>query len=238
MSRPVLGLDTATERATVAIGDAGRMWQEGAIEGSRRQAAALLPLVDGVLRAAGVGIDDLAGIVVGDGPGSFTGLRVGFALARGLAHQRGLAVAAVPSLMGHAHAAAGGAGAPVAVCFDALRGQVFAAMYAFAPGRVETLVAPALLTVAELIAQAPQRPVRVVGDGAARYADALAAWVRPAPPPTGPSASVAWSLIALRERAGRALDDPARAEPVYGRPAEAQVKWEARHGRPLPDPRG
>src|SRR6266700_60929 len=43
-------------------------------------------------------------------------------------------------------------------------------------------------------------------------------------------------LLAARVGAARELPDPLAAEPVYGRPAEAQAKWEARHGRPLPDP--
>lgn len=239
MSRPLLGLDTATDRATVAIGDVASVWHHGAIEGARRQAAGLLPLVDQTLRAAGIGLDDLAGIVVGDGPGSFTGLRIGFALARGLAHERGLPVIAVPSLLAHARAgalAAGAGAAPVAACFDALRGQVFAGVFAFPPGRVETLLAPTVMTVAELLEAVPSRPVHVVGDGAVRYAEALTPWrggatAAPLPP-------VAGSLIALHDIAGRPLRDPATAEPIYGRPAEAQARWEARHGRPLPHPRG
>src|SRR5512134_2371768 len=90
VTRPQLGIDTATDRATVALGDAGAAWEHAALEGARRQAAGLLPLVDDVLRRAGVRIPDLSGVVVGDGPGSFTGLRIGWALARGLAHERGI----------------------------------------------------------------------------------------------------------------------------------------------------
>jgi len=235
---PVLGLDTATGRATVAVGDATRVWHEGVLDGARRQAAELLPLVQRVLGEARVRVADLNGIVVGDGPGSFTGLRIGFALARGLAHERGLGVAAVPSLMGHAHAASAGlAGAPVAACFDALRGQVFGAVYAFPQGSVEMLVTPDVMTVGELMARAPRRPARIVGDGAERYAAQLSTWIDATvlPPRSSPARTVAWSLIALHALAGRTLDDPATAEPIYGRPAEAQVRWEARHGRPLPD---
>jgi len=238
MSAPILGLDTATGRASVAVGDATRVWHEGVLDGARRQAAGLLPLVQRVLDEAGVRVGDLTTIVVGDGPGSFTGLRIGFALARGLAHERGIALAAVPSLMGHAHASAADlAGAPVAACFDALRGQVFGAVYAFPPAAVDTLVPPDVLTVGELMARSPRRPARVVGDGAERYGAALSAWIDapPAAPPSPPAATVAWSLIALRPLAGRGLGDPATAEPVYGRAAAAQVRWEARHGRPLPD---
>lgn len=240
MTRPRLGIDTATDRATVAVGDAGAAWEHAALAGARRHAAGLLPLVDDVLRRAGVRIPDLDAIVVGDGPGSFTGLRVGWALARALAHERGLALHAVPSLMAHAHAAAVAAdvGArSVAVCFDALRGQVFAGIYRFDGGGAVTLVAPALTTVAAL-ADAHPPPALITGDGAERYADVVRRWTGAAPfglPASGPP--VAWCLIALADQ-GRAITDPATAEPAYGRPAEAQAKWEARHGRPLPHPPG
>ena len=239
MTRPQLGIDTATDRATVALGDAGAAWEHAALEGARRQAAGLLPLVDDVLRRAGVRIPDLSGVVVGDGPGSFTGLRVGWSLARGLAHERGIPLLAVPSLMAHARSAALTAGAgsqAVAACFDALRGQVFASVYRFEGGRAVTVFAPAVLTVAELIRRSPEPPAVATGDGAERYADEIARWTGAAPVRlAGGAPPAAWSLIALGAE-GRALTDPTTAEPVYGRPAEAQVKWEARHGRPLPHP--
>src|SRR2546426_10793026 len=106
------------------------------------------------------------------------------------------------------------------------------------PGRVEPLVPPAVLTVPELARIAPVRPQLVVGDGAMLYADAVRAWSGAAPVPLAalpPAASVMLSLF-TREGAARVIADPVTAEPVYGRLAEAQVKWEARPGRPLPDP--
>jgi tRNA threonylcarbamoyladenosine biosynthesis protein TsaB len=239
VTRPRLGIDTATDRATVAIGDAGRVWEHAVLEGARRQAGGLLGVVDDVLRRAGVRIPDVAAILVGDGPGSFTGLRVGWSLARGLAQERGLPLFAVPSLLAHARSAALAAGIgnrPVAACFDALRGQVFGAVYRFDGPRVDTVVAPALLTVTELSALAGPTPAVTVGDGAERYADEIVRWTGAAPFRLGLHAPpVAWSLIVLAAE-GRSLSDPATAEPVYGRPAEAQARWEARHGRPLPHP--
>ena len=127
---------------------------------------------------------------------------------------------------------------PIAACFDALRGQVYGAIYVVHPGRVETLVPPAVLTVPELARIAPVRPQLVVGDGAMLYADVVRAWSGADPVPLAalpPAASAMLSLF-TREGATRVIADPVTAEPVYGRPAEAQVKWEARHGRPLPDP--
>ncbi len=129
---------------------------------------------------------------------------------------------------------------PVAACFDALRGQVYGAEYVIHPDRVDTLVAPAVCTVEELAGAAPAVPRLVVGDGAVRYAEAVVRWCGASPVPLEALPPAASLLLALFQRigAGRPIPDLATAEPVYGRPAEAQARWEARHGRPLPDPSG
>jgi len=244
MSGHWLAIDTATEIASVAVGrraGAGPVQSEtGAhAQGARRHASEIVRLVDFALAGLGIRPADLSGIVLGDGPGSFTGLRIGWAAAKGLAQEAGLDLVAVPSLMAAAAGAAVKLGpVPIAACFDALRGQVYGAIYVVHPGRVQTLVPPAVLTVPELVRAAPLRPQLVVGDGAMLYADAVRAWSGAAPVPLAalpPAASVLLSLF-TREGAARVITDPVTAEPVYGRLAEAQVKWEARHGRPLPDP--
>ncbi len=236
MSGPWLAIDTATEVASVAVGSADRVRAVRSMRGARQHAAQIVPLIDQVLTLAAVRVRNLGAIIVADGPGSFTGLRIGWAAAKGLAHDAGIPLRTIPSLMGVAHAAAHGQAGPVAACFDALRGQVFGAVYVFPPGRVETLVAPGLFTVAALAAVAPVRPRVAVGDGAVLYADDVAHWTGRPPLSLEALSPVASSLLVLggREGATRALDDPATAEPEYGRPAEAQAKWEAHHGRPLP----
>jgi tRNA threonylcarbamoyladenosine biosynthesis protein TsaB len=234
MNAPWLAIDTATEFASVAVGTA-----ESAViarmVGARQHAAQILMVIDQVLHEAGIPVATLGGIIVGDGPGSFTGLRIGWAAAKGLAHQRELPLIAIPSLLGAA-AVSGVTEAPIAACFDALRGQVFGAIYAFTRDRVETIVAPDLCTVPDLARRSPVQPIQAVGDGAQRYREDIVAWTGRPPLGLEELAPIAGSFLVLasREGARRELDDPASAEPVYGRPAEAQVKWEARHGRPLP----
>src|SRR2546422_10576570 len=164
-----LAIDTATDIASVAVGrraGAGPVQAEtGAhAQAARRHATDSLGLVVFALAGLGFRPADLSGIVLGDGPGSFTGLRIGWAAAKGLAQEAGLDLVAVPSLM----AAAGGAAmklgpVPIAACFDALRGQVYGAIYVGHPDRVETLVPPAVLTVPEPARIAPVRPQLVVG---------------------------------------------------------------------------
>jgi tRNA threonylcarbamoyladenosine biosynthesis protein TsaB len=231
VNKPWLAIDTTTDTASVAIGS----WEAGGGThslGARQHAAQVVPMIKQVLHDTRV--QDLGGVVVGDGPGSFTGLRIAWAAAKGLAQEHGLPVVAVPSLLGAAYSAARGHPGPIVACFDALRGQVFGAVYAFPAGRgVETIVAPALFTISELAAATRIQPLVAVGDGAVRYADAIEAWIGH-PPLNDPLllARLADSLLWLAPLVGY----PATGEPVYGRPAEAQVKWEARYGRRLPNP--
>src|SRR2546422_8723209 len=119
-----LALDTATEIAGVAAGQPPAAQSGAHVQGARRHAAEIIRLVDFALSRLSMRPNDLAGIVVGDGPGSFTGLRIGWAAAKGLAQEAGLELRAIPSLM----AAAAGAGfeggpQPNAGRFDAVRGQ-------------------------------------------------------------------------------------------------------------------
>jgi tRNA threonylcarbamoyladenosine biosynthesis protein TsaB len=239
-----LAIDTATDIASVA---AGRRLENGSVSsdsgahvvGARRHAAEIVRLIDFALARLGVAARDLDGVVVADGPGSFTGLRIGWAAAKGLAQEAGLQFVAVPSLLAAAAGAAVKLGpVPIAACFDALRGDVYGALYIVHPDRVETVVAPATMTLAELARISPAVPALVVGDGATRDPDAVVAWSGASPVPLASLPPLATMLLSLFTRTGaaRVIDDLLAAEPVYGRPAEAQAQWEARHGRPLPDP--
>lgn len=236
MSAPWLAIDTATAIAAVAAGEPPDARSTTLLEGSRTHAAGIIELTDRTLRAAGLTVADLAGIVVSDGPGSFTGLRIGWAAAKGLAQERELPLVAVPALAAAAASAAAVLGpVPIATCFDALRGQIFGAVYVVRPERLEVVVAPEVWTPEELVAAARERPRAAVGDGAVRYAAVLEQWTGTRPLDVRALRSSAASLLALQAIAGvgRRIEDPATAEPEYGRPAEAQARWEARHGRPL-----
>jgi len=230
---PWLAIDTATDIASVAVRVREQTFARS-IRGARQHAAQIVLLVQEVLGLAQLSLAQIGGVIVGDGPGGFTGLRIGWAAAKGLIHERQLPLIAIPSLLGAAHAAGVKS---VAVCYDALRGQVYGAIYAFDADEVKTLVAPDLFTIPTLAVRARTPPDLVVGDGAERYAETVVAWTGRAPVGIAALPPIAGSLLALFsfDGARRAIEDPRAVEPVYGRPAEAQVKWEARYGRPLPN---
>jgi tRNA threonylcarbamoyl adenosine modification protein YeaZ len=108
---PILAIDTATTNAVIALGTAdgavieARSWTAGYRHGEE-----LLARIEALLRERGLAPAALGGLVVGTGPGAFTGLRVGIATAKGLAHGLGLPIAGVGT--GSALLAAAAAHAP------------------------------------------------------------------------------------------------------------------------------
>src|SRR5271167_1224304 len=95
-ARPVLGLDTSTSIASLALIAGGKV--AAAIERPVTSHGAALPgAIDELIRAAGLALGDVGAIAVGTGPGSFTGLRIGLSYAKGIALASGCAIVGVPS---------------------------------------------------------------------------------------------------------------------------------------------
>jgi tRNA threonylcarbamoyladenosine biosynthesis protein TsaB len=94
----LLAIDTATSVAVVALGGAdGRLEADDAWTAGYRHGEDLLPRIRALLAGRGVALDELGGVIVGTGPGAFTGLRVGIATAKGLAHALSVPIGGVPS---------------------------------------------------------------------------------------------------------------------------------------------
>ncbi len=231
----LLAIDTATDQASVALGAAGAEPFEENLVGARRHASALLPMIQRLLKRASISLDDVRGIVLSDGPGSFTGLRVGAAAAKALVQARQLPLWVAPSLLVRAAGVAQDDQLVLAVS-SALRGELYAAAYRFRGDEIHTALIPSVRRPDELMA-GMLRPDRVVGEAPADILSALGAWS--GQPVIGPprGAPHAAQLLQLVGRAGgaRLIERVAEWEPVYGRPAEAQARWEIAHGRPLPD---
>ena len=234
-----LALETATDRASVAVGESVTDAVEESISGARRHAGAVLPMVQRALGRRGVTLDQVTGILLSDGPGSFTGLRVGAAVAKALVHARGLPLRVAPSLMVRAAGAVSADGSLVVAVADALRGEVYAGAFRFRPGEVIVELPPAVRRPSELTGLG-LTPAHLVGDVPDGIAIELERWVGRALVGSPAGAARARSLIALAASAGgtRPVTDVTAWEPDYGRPAEAQARWESLHGRPLPDPAG
>jgi tRNA threonylcarbamoyladenosine biosynthesis protein TsaB len=111
---PLLAVDTATTHAVVALGSPdGVLIESLSWVAGYRHGEELLARIESLLADRGLGPADLGGLVTGTGPGAFTGLRVGLATIKGLAHALGLPVAGVPTALALARAAAIATGIPV-----------------------------------------------------------------------------------------------------------------------------
>lgn len=192
----VLGFDTSTPASAIGLrlpDGATVQARDDPAQGERPgHATRLLPLAAGLLARAGLRFADVDRIAVGVGPGTFTGLRIGLASARGLAQSLDAELVGVSSLQALALVAANGREAGsigVLALIDARRGEAFAAAYAPVeapavdrePNLPRELVPPRVLAPArfaevleETVASGDDLPGWVaVGNGAALYRDAL-----------------------------------------------------------------
>jgi tRNA threonylcarbamoyl adenosine modification protein YeaZ len=221
MSAPLtLALDAATYTGTVAVVAGGVVLaeRETAMRGEREER--LMPAVAAALAAAGVTVRDVERVVCGAGPGSFTSLRIAGSIAKGIATGRPVPLYAVSSLalIVAGSACAAEPGRYLAV-LDAMRGESFVAGYEVtSPGDIVEVGGAALVARGELHELARRMGARRIGP-----AEELAAI---------PRARGIAHLAAWLDRDGPV--ELASWEPNYGRAAEAQVKWERTHGRPLP----
>ncbi|MFD8001787.1 tRNA (adenosine(37)-N6)-threonylcarbamoyltransferase complex dimerization subunit type 1 TsaB [Streptomyces mirabilis] len=192
----LLALDTATPAVTVALHDGTSVIASSSQVDARRHGELLLPAVDRVLAEAGLKLDAVTGIVVGVGPGPYTGLRVGLMTAETFGLVLGVPVHGLCTLDGLAYAADGtGVEGPFVVATDARRKEVYWAQYDDPRTRASE---PA------------------VGAGALLYPDTFP----DARAPEHVSAGALASLAAEKLAAGEELEAP---RPLYLRRPDAQV---------------
>lgn len=234
----VLAIETSGDVASVAVRTADGITRAAHVAGARRHAAELLPTAASLLAEFG-GTAAVRTVLVADGPGSFTGLRVGAAVAKALVAAQGVDLRSASTLAARAAAHAPPEGGDVLVAASALRGEAYAAVYRVGAGPTGTI---------RCLAPARPVPVAALADLAATVdvavADLPTVGVPLSPrratittPDAGPSAL---ALLGLLDRPGGTIPitDPDAWEPEYGRPVEAQARWEAQHGRPLPHSAG
>ncbi len=219
----LLAIDSSTAVGSAAVGADGAAIAEAVFDLGTGHSAALLPAIDWAMRTAGVARTELSGIVVAGGPGSFTGLRIGAATAKGITHALEVPLQAYSSLL--VAAATAGSGPRVYAMFDARRGDVYAACYRIDDGGAETLVAPHAAPLDEVLAGVPAgEPALFTGDAAllyrARIERETAGRVVPARHAMPRASALIWLAHVVPER-GR-VDDAAVWEPDYIRAAGAE----------------
>ena len=99
----ILAIDTATQVSSVAVADEGRLLAELTMQGKLTHSETLLPHIEQVLKMAAVAKEDLTGIAISNGPGSFTGLRIGLAAAKAMSYVLNIPLVGVSTLQALAY---------------------------------------------------------------------------------------------------------------------------------------
>lgn len=206
-------LEASTYAGSVAVLRGVEVVAERDVEMRGRDEERLMPAVAECVARIPDGLAGVRRVVCGAGPGSFTSLRIAASIAKGICHARGIPLFAVSSLAlivaGSDQSVSGGR---LVAWLDAMRGEAFAALFE-ATGDDVVAVGPVRIVATSALADEAHIAGAVLLAGAPR------------------ARSVGRMLDAV-VRAGPV--DLGSWEPDYGRSAEAQVKWEAAHGRPLP----
>lgn len=215
----ILAIDTAgnTCSAAVAAGDKILALRHAAM--MHGQAEALLPMVDDAMREAGLLVSAIDFVAVTTGPGSFTGIRVGLAAARGIALAGSFPLIGVSSFEATAAAAEKDipSGRSVLVALDSRRADLFIQLFEHSghPLSEPAAIPPERLAAAVAVSEAA-RPLAIVGDAAVRAGDALAGCagaiiVENAPPP-------GIGVVGAALRRWRAGERGGHTTPLYLRP--------------------
>jgi tRNA threonylcarbamoyladenosine biosynthesis protein TsaB len=221
----VLAIDTATLSASAAIVDGERIVEETVR--TTTHSDELMLMVARVCERAGVAPRQLDAIAVGAGPGSFTGLRIGMATAKGIAFAAARPLWAVSSLAALAFAAVrrgvANPGDLVVPVLDARRNELYAGWYRAEADRVVAIAPEQVMPPGDLAPAVAQHDARkiLLGDALTTYdLSGVPDVVRVDAPATPGAVEVA--LLAL---AGDRADVLAHGAPVYIRPSEAEVMY-------------
>lgn len=226
----VLALSTSTPRGGVAIVSGDQVLAEITHDDPRGHAEHLFSLIDEALARASMRREDLELVACDIGPGSFTGVRIAVASAKGIAVGLGLPLAGVVSLEAMAVDARGGLGSGepviVAAAIDAKKDELYVGVYEVGPAGAIERMAPAHFPIAD----AGRRVIEEIGDrpfvsivDATSFADFACALGR-APERqlvAWPSAAWVGRIAALRSGAGVAVLEPSEIVPLYVRAPDA-----------------
>lgn len=221
-----LAIDSATDRAGLALLGPEALLEEWQGSGRRRHAADLAPRMEAMLARQGLDVADLAGLAVAIGPGSYTGLRIGLALAKGLALGAGLPLVGVPTLDPLAAALSSSVlprSCPLWALLQAGRGRLVAACYPTElvwdrPVTAEAWPDARALRVwsVEDLIRAAESPAMVAGELDASTRRQLERAGLEVLPEAAGARRAAWLAELGRLRMGQfGPDDPERLAPIY-----------------------
>ncbi len=170
----ILAIDSSALPVSCAVVSDGRMTAEFTVSIKLTHSETLMPLVDTMLKSAGIALAGIDALAVSKGPGSFTGLRIGAATAKGLAMALDIPVIPVPTLEAMAYNIFSPDGIVVPM-MDARRKNVFAAIYEYENGEIKERLPQSALPLSELLSEINDIGKKVVfaGDGVYAFPEEL-----------------------------------------------------------------
>lgn len=171
----ILGLDSSGLVASVAVVEEDNMLAEYTVNYKKTHSQTLLPMLDEIARLIELDLNTIDAIAVAAGPGSFTGLRIGSATAKGLGLALDKPLISVPTVDGLAYNLYGCRNM-VCPLMDARRNQVYTGVYQFDENGMEAIVPQCAVGIDEIIAQINEisAPVTFLGDGVAVFRNYIA----------------------------------------------------------------
>ena len=232
----IVSIDTSSQVSSVAVLSAECVAAELSMQGALTHSETLMPHIETALHMARVKKEDLGGIAVSIGPGSFTGLRIGLAAAKMMSYALRIPLIAVPTLEALAHHYIC-EGVRLVALMDAQKGNVYAQEFSWRAGAdglaLHTERSLSILPLTEVISalEGTAQPVILLGDAMQkRTVSSFPEGVRLAPIHARMPRAACVGLAGLHRLQRGETDDPMTAAPLYLRRSEAEVLWEKLHG--------
>lgn len=175
----ILAFDSSAQVATVAIAEDDKLIAEYTLNHKMTHSQTLMVMVDEIIKSTQTDIKTIDAIALSGGPGSFTGLRIGSASAKGLAYALDKPIVSVPTMDAYAYRM-WGCSDYICPMMDARREQVFTGIYTFEKGELKTIMPQGVIALTEVmdklneLVKSSKKQVMLLGDGAYTFKDKLA----------------------------------------------------------------
>ena len=229
----ILAIDTATQVSSVAVLKEGRLLAELTMQGKLTHSETLLPHIEQVLKMAAVAKEELTGLAVSNGPGSFTGLRIGLAAAKAMSYVLGIPLVGVSTLQALAYQLPA-PGVRVMCLLDAQKGNAYVESYRWENNSLQVVDSVQVAKITDIVAACANMNEQVIllGDAVQKKVAGkleLPANVSVAPPHIVMPRAACVAMLGQAKLMAGETDNVMDLEPVYIRRSEAEVLWEKRH---------
>lgn len=231
----ILAIEASAVVCSVAVSDGETILGEYTVNNKKTHSQMLLPMIKSVMDSLSLTMEDIDVVACSEGPGSFTGIRIGIATAKGLASPRKIPVCTVPTLEAMAYNLPFCKNTVVPI-MDARRNQVYCAAYAWQDGEFEQVLEPAAKGIDAFLSELENicGSFTFVGDGVGAYEGIIKDRLGERAAFSKPNASLqnASSVCALACRyiKENKLKTYLTAQPVYLRKSQAEREYAEKHG--------